>query len=136
MVRIVSSYPRINKLLLFKFKVCELIYACLGSLPQQSEEVGSVVRSRGCSACCARRVYWNVNYFGVIRAIAMARAVVGHREHAVPVACWPSTIYGCSYELSIGLYFPMRARSSGVKEVVYLLAFLHSLSAARLSLSG
>ena len=27
-----------------------------------------------------RRVYWNVNYFGVIRAIAMARAVVGHRE--------------------------------------------------------
>ena len=67
------------------------------------EEVGSVVRSRGCSACCARRVYWNVNYFGVIRAIAMARAVVGHRERAVPVACWPSTIYGCSYELSIGL---------------------------------
>ena len=37
------------------------------------EEVGSVVRSRGCSACCSRRVYWNVNYF------AMARAVVGHR---------------------------------------------------------
>ena len=36
-------------------------------------------------------------------AIAMARAVVGHRERAVPVACWPSTIYGCSYELSIGL---------------------------------
>ena len=68
-----------------------------------SEEVGSVVRSRGCSACCARRVYWNVNYFGVIRAIAMARAVVGHRERAVPVACWPSTIYSCSYELSIGL---------------------------------
>ena len=67
------------------------------------EEVGSVVRSRGCSACCARRVYWNVNYFGVIRAIAMARAVVGHRERAVRVACWPSTIYGCSYELSIGL---------------------------------
>ena len=33
-----------------------------------------MVRSRGCSACCARRVYWNVNYFGVIRAIAMARA--------------------------------------------------------------
>ena len=68
-----------------------------------SEEVGSVVRSRGCSACCARRVYWNVNYFGVIRAIAMARAVVGHKERAVPVACWPSTIYGCSYELLIGL---------------------------------
>ena len=68
------------------------------------EEVGSsVVRSRGCSACCARRVYWNVNYFGVIRAIAIARAVVGHRERAVPVACWPSAIYGCSYELSIGL---------------------------------
>ena len=64
------------------------------------EEVGSVVRSRGCSACCARRVYWNV---GVIRAIAMARAVVSHRERAVPVACWPSTIYGCSYVLSIGL---------------------------------
>ena len=39
----------------------------------------------------------------MIRAIAMARAVVGHRERAVPVACWPSTIYGCSYELSIGL---------------------------------
>ena len=53
-----------------------------------TEEVGSVVRSRGCSACCAR---WNVNYFGVIRAIGMARAVVGHRERAVPVACWPST---------------------------------------------
>ena len=49
------------------------------------------------------RVYWNVNYFGVIRAIAMARAVVGHRERAVLVACWPSTIYRCSYELSIGL---------------------------------
>ena len=62
-----------------------------------------MVRSRGCSACCARRVYWNVNYFGVIRAIAMARAVVGHRERAVPVACWPLTIYDCSYELSIGL---------------------------------
>ena len=28
----------------------------------------------------ARCAYWNVNYFGVIRAIAMARAVVGHRE--------------------------------------------------------
>ena len=68
-----------------------------------AEEVGSVVRSCGCSACCARRVYWNVNYFGVIRAIAMARAVVSHRERAVPVACWPSTIYGCSYVLSIGL---------------------------------
>ena len=41
----------------------------------------------------------------MIRAIAMARAVVGHiyRERAVPVACWPSTIYGCSYELSVGL---------------------------------
>ena len=35
----------------------------------------------------ARRVYWNVNYFSVIRAIAMARAVVGHRERAVPAAC-------------------------------------------------
>ena len=55
----------------------------------EAEEVGIVVRSRGRSACCARRVYWNVNYFGVIRAIAMARAVVGHRERAVPVACWP-----------------------------------------------
>ena len=33
-----------------------------------------MVRSRGCSACCARRVYWNVNYFGVIRVIAMARS--------------------------------------------------------------
>ena len=53
-----------------------------------------MVRSRGCSACCARRVYWNVNYFSVIRAIAMTRAVVGHRERAVPVACWPSTICG------------------------------------------
>ena len=53
-----------------------------------------MVRSRGCSAHCASR---NVNYFGVIRAIAMARAVVGHRERAVPVACWPSTIYGYRY---------------------------------------
>ena len=59
-----------------------------------------MVRSHGCSASCA---YWNVNNFVVIRAITMARAVVGHRERAVPVACWPSTIYGCSYELSIGL---------------------------------
>ena len=32
--------------------------------------------------------YWDVNYFGMIRAIAIARAVVGYREHAVPVACW------------------------------------------------
>ena len=64
------------------------------------EKVGSMVRSRGCLARCA---YWNVNYFGVIRAIAMARAVVGHRERAVPVACWPLTIYGCGYELLIGL---------------------------------
>ena len=56
-----------------------------------------MVRSRGCSARCA------YNYFGVIRAIAMARAVVSHRQHAVPVACWPSTVYGCSYEHSIGL---------------------------------
>ena len=31
----------------------------------------------------ARRVYWNVNYFDGIRAIAMARAVVGHRERVV-----------------------------------------------------
>ena len=54
-----------------------------------------MVRSRGCSGRCA---YWNVD-----RAIAMARAVVGHRERAAPVACWPSTIYGCSYELLIGL---------------------------------
>ena len=59
-----------------------------------------MVRSRGCSACCT---YWNVKYFGVICAITMARAVVSHRERAVPVACWPSTIYGYSYELSIGL---------------------------------
>ena len=44
--------------------------------------------------------YWNVNYFGMIRAIAMARAVVGRRERAVPVACLPSTI---CYKLSIGL---------------------------------
>ena len=64
-----------------------------------------MVRSRGCSVCCA---YWNVNYFGVIRAITMARAVVGHRERAVPVECWPSTIYGCSYELSIGLTNSMK----------------------------
>ena len=62
-----------------------------------SSGIGSVVRSRGCSARCAN---WNVNYFGVMRAIAM---VVGHRERAVPVACWPSMIYGCNYELSIGL---------------------------------
>ena len=41
--------------------------------------------------------------FRMIRAIAMARTVVGHRKRAVPVACWPSTIYDCSYELSIGL---------------------------------
>ena len=41
-----------------------------------SEEVGSVVRSRGCSA---RFAYWNVNYFGVIRAIAV---VVQYRLHA------------------------------------------------------
>ena len=40
----------------------------------------------------------NVNYFSVIRAIAWTRAVVDHRERAVPVACWPSTIYGCSYD--------------------------------------
>ena len=44
--------------------------------------------------------YWNVNYFGVIRAIAMARAVVSRRERAVPVAYLPATI---CYELSIGL---------------------------------
>ena len=78
-------------------KVIQQLCMCM------AEEVGSVVRSGGCLACCARRVYWNVNYFGVIRAIAMARAVVGHRERAVPVACWPSTIYSCSYELLIGL---------------------------------
>ena len=77
--------------------------SCPGRVPMEPEEVGSEVRSRGYSACCARRVYWNVNYFGVIRAIAIARAVVGHRERAVPIACWPSTIYGCSYEISIGL---------------------------------
>ena len=59
-----------------------------------------MVRSRGCSAHCA---YWNVNYLGVIHAIVMAQAVVGHRERAVPVACWSPTIYGCSYKLSIGL---------------------------------
>ena len=40
--------------------------------------------------------------FSVLHAIAIARAVVGHRECAVQVACWQSTIYGCSYELSIG----------------------------------
>ena len=52
-------------------------------------------------------------------------------------------MYGCGFNfltaaaLPFSLaYFPMRARSSGVKEVVYLLAFLHSLSAARLSLPG
>ena len=50
-----------------------------------------------------RSAYYNVNYFGVICASAMVWAVVGHRERAVPVACWPSSIYGCSYELSIGL---------------------------------
>ena len=58
-----------------------------------------MVRSCDCSARCA---YWNVNYFCVIRSIAMARAVVGRRERAVPVACLPSTIDGCSYKLSIG----------------------------------
>ena len=50
----------------------------------------------------AARTAWNVNCLRVICAIAMARAVVSHRERAVPVACWPSTIYCCSYELSIG----------------------------------
>ena len=80
-----------------------VLYAAASDPWPRGQEVGSEVRSRGCSACCARRVYWNVNYFGVIRAIAIARAVVGHRERAVPIACWPSTIYGCSYELSIGL---------------------------------
>ena len=59
-----------------------------------------MVGSRGCSVRCA---FWNVNYFGMIHAIAMAWAVTGHRERAVLVACWPSTIYGCRYELSIGL---------------------------------
>ena len=67
-----------------------------------------MVRSRGCSACCARRVYWNDNYFDVTRVIAMARAVVGRRERAVSVACWPSTIYGCSFELSIDLTTSMK----------------------------
>ena len=38
----------------------------------------------------------------------MARAVVGYRERAVPVACWPSTINGCSYELSIGLTISLK----------------------------
>ena len=61
------------------------------AIGRQPEEVGNVVTSRGCSGRCA---YWNVNYFGVIRAIAMARDAVGHREHTVLVACWPSTIYG------------------------------------------
>ena len=56
-----------------------------------------MVRTRDCSA---RGAYWNVNYFGVIRAIAMAQDVVGRRERAVLVACLPSTI---CYELSIGL---------------------------------
>ena len=60
-----------------------------------------VVAQRAARAACTG--IWNVNYFDVISAIAMARAVVGHRERALPVACWPSTIYGCSYELSIGL---------------------------------
>ena len=52
-------------------------------------------------------------------------------------------MYGCGWNFLTAaallfslVYFPMRARSSGVKEVVYLLAFLHSLSAARLSLPG
>ena len=52
-------------------------------------------------------------------------------------------MYGCGLNFLTAaalpfslVYFPMRVRSSGVKEVVYLLAFLHSLSAARLSLPG
>ena len=59
-----------------------------------------VVAQRAARAACTGM---SIIIFGVIRAIAMARAVVGHRERAVPVARWPSTIYGCSYELSIGL---------------------------------
>ena len=45
------------------------VASCMHCSTSEELEVGSVVRSRGCSACCARRVYWNVNYFGVIRAI-------------------------------------------------------------------
>ena len=48
-------------------------------------------------------------------------------------------MYGCGLNfltvVALPFSLPMR-RSSGVKEVVYLLAFLHSLSAARLSLPG
>ena len=57
-------------------------------------EVGRVVKS------CA---YWNVNYFGILHAIAVALAVVVQREHAVLVACCPLTIDGCSHELSMNL---------------------------------
>ena len=49
---------------------------------------------------------------------------------------WLELLDGCCVAIFAIAYFPMRARSSGVKEVVYLLAFLHSLSAARLSLPG
>ena len=63
-----------------------------------------MVRSRGCSACCARRVYWNVNYFGVIRAVetrqALLQATVLHSkrvdfEHGVISAVFPS--HTCNY---------------------------------------
>ena len=53
-------------------------------------------------AQCAARTGMSI-IFRMIRVIAMARAVVSLRKGAVPVACCPSTIYDCSYELSIGL---------------------------------
>ena len=34
-----------------------------------------------------RILYWNVNYFGVLRAIAMAGAVDDHRDHASRASC-------------------------------------------------
>ena len=33
----------------------------------------------------------------LFRCVAMAGVIVSHRERAVPVACWLSTIYSCSY---------------------------------------
>ena len=48
----------------------------------------------------AQRAALRVLECQLFRRSAWLRDVVGHRERA---ACWPSTIYGCSYELSIGL---------------------------------
>ena len=50
-----------------------------------------MVKSRGCSAHCT---YWNVNYFGVICALAMARAVVvGQSPTYMEGEGWVSRVY-------------------------------------------